>query len=584
MYQRQGCNLVAILAVAIGLGLFTGQAVAQAPAAEPESTPWYEDVLTRPFLGGQTPMLDFSEYPWLKGLSITGYFANTTGMWVNSNNVRGLQNLNHAVGANVSRSENSLAVERNLVQLDLNYSLNENNHFFLRWWGVYEPPYDYESFNHLGEMYQQYTVRDAWWKHKSGPLTLFIGRQIVTWGESLAFRVGDVVNPQDLEWNFGFANLEQSRLPLFMVHPIVNIPGYGPLTSNYVEGIWVPPFQPIYTNGPQDYPGVSDFNGQMNMGGSVSLFAPLTGGRFSTYYGPQIFPGLLQVLGSACPISSRGCAPDWPQMVNPSPALTVDNFALPDNNLGASEAGLRLHTVAYNTEMTALYWHGHQYLPNWYLTGSPVNPNNPQNFQVRYPQLNDLGVTANRPIYLPGPALSNLPLVLRTEGVWQDRTPFQSQDPRNLSAIQYSSTLNTLVALDLDSYFAPWLSATGALTANLEWNNYTILSPSKTMVYTFTPEQWRHNEENLLFALSDSWYWGAVTPTLVGIYNPDATTFLFFPNVVFVPPWSSKYSVMLEYIGILSNDVLSSYAGGVFKGRSMFLMTFQYNFSLAQAR
>ena len=26
-------------------------------------------------------------------------------------------------------------------------------------------------------------------------------------GESLAFRIGDVINPQDLSWNFGFAKL-----------------------------------------------------------------------------------------------------------------------------------------------------------------------------------------------------------------------------------------------------------------------------------------------------------------------------------------------------------------------------------------
>ena len=119
---------------------------------------------------------------------------------------------------------------------------------------------------------------------------------------------------------------------------------------------------------------------------------------------------------------------------------------------------------------------------------------------------------------------------------------------------------------------------------NIEWQNYTILSPAKTISYVFTPEQQRHNEENLLINLTDSWYWGDIIPDLVGIYNPDGNTFLLFPNLFLVPPWSSKYSMLLEYIGILGNDPLSSFAGGGFKGKSIFLMQFQYNFSFLQSR
>ena len=66
----------------------------------------------------------------------------------------------------------------------------------------------------------------------------------MVWGQSLAFRVGDVVNPQDTTWAFGFANLEQSRIPQWMVHPIWNLPEFGPLESNFLEGILIPRVQP----------------------------------------------------------------------------------------------------------------------------------------------------------------------------------------------------------------------------------------------------------------------------------------------------------------------------------------------------
>ncbi len=85
--------------------------------------------------------------------------------------------------------------------------------------------------------YNNYQVRDAWWETKVGPLTLYTGNQIAVWGQSLAFRVGDVVNPTDTCWAFGFANLEQSRVPQWMVHPILNLPEYGPFQSNFLEGI-----------------------------------------------------------------------------------------------------------------------------------------------------------------------------------------------------------------------------------------------------------------------------------------------------------------------------------------------------------
>ena len=150
--------------------------------------------------------------------------------------------------------------------------------------------------------------------------------------------------------------------------------------------------------------------------------------------------------------------------------------------------------------------------------------------------------------------------------------------------MSYSSTLNTLVALDLDDLETPWLSSTGGLTTNLEWNNYTILSPNKDFVYGGYAERWRHNEENLLFNASTSWWWGAVVPTFTSIYNPDGNTWELFPNVVFTPPWTNKYSLMLQYIGILSNDKYSSYAGGVFKGKSILLMQFQYNFDLIRGK
>jgi len=540
---------------------------AEEPSRKPEHNLPGESL----WLGANAPFLDVSQsWPWLRGLSLSGYGLTTSGIWANSSS---LTNFGRAAGEH--HGANSFAVERNLLQLDGNYLRDGENSWFLRFWGVYEPPYPWEAHNIAGpnllydksqsDFYNRYDVRDAYWKHTAGPLTLFLGHQIVTWGESIAFRVGDVINPQDLSWNFGFANLEQSRLPLWAVHPILSLHRFGPLGSNFVEGMWSPAWQPLYTS--VSYAD-GRYAGQYNVAGAVNLLPP-SGGRFDTY--PYPFTATDET-----PPGAQAAFPQIKQLAAP-----FQTWALPSDTWANSVEGLRLHTLVENTEITGLYWHGHQLNPTSFVEGTPESA---QTLQLHYPQFNDLGLTMNRPVYLTPVLLADLPFVLRSEAVWQDRTPFDTTNLSRHSAVMYSSTLNTLMALDVDSMAVPWLTATGTLTTNLEWNNYTVLSPNKGMVYGGYAEQWRHNEENVLLNASTSWWWGAAVPTFTGIYNPDGDTWELFPSVVLTPPWSDKYFLSLQYIGILSNDRFSAYAGGVFKGKSIFLMQFQYNFNLIHGR
>jgi hypothetical protein len=237
--------------------------------------------------------------------------------------------------------------------------------------------------------------------------------------------------------------------------------------------------------------------------------------------------------------------------------------------------------VAENTEVTAFFWHAHRLDATDFVEGTAPSG---QTLQFRYPQINDIGATMNRPLYFKRSFLAEVPFVLRSEAVWQDRSPFNTISLSSPRAVTRSSTLNSLVALDIDNIAAPWLTSTGTVTTNLEWNNYTILSPAKAMVYGGYAERWRHNEESILFSANTSWWWGSVVPALTGIYNPDGNTWELFPNVVLTPPWTNKYFVNLQYIAIISNDKYSAYAGGVFKGKNIRLIQFQYNFNLIRGK
>jgi hypothetical protein len=492
----------------------------------------------------------------LSTLSVTGFWVNTTGMFLDPAAMRYLH------------SSNNLAVERNLGQFDLNDSPTESDKLFARFWLVYEPPYPIDHLAkepghamNTGDFYNDYSFRDVWWSHTLGRLRLYVGRQIVVWGQSISFRVGDVINPTDTSYAFGFANLESSRLPIFMVHPILNLPDFDQLTSNYAEIVFAPGIDPLWTH--VDYQD-GRFDGQNVIAGRVNISAPpLT--RFA-----------------ARPESEGNAFAFW--HLNPKaptlwkiPPVTASNF----------QEGGRLHTLWGNTEMTALYYHTHFYGPTAFRSVTPEG----NGLRFMYPDYMLGGATFDRPVYLApylpsalDKALAGAPFVVRGETVYINHQPYDSLNPavaRGAMPVIYSDTLNYMLA-DLDQAAAPWLSQTGALTANLEYQSLIILSQNKWMAqapsYTQRPV---HNETNLLLNVGTSWYWGVFAPTWTMIYNPQGNTFELFPNVLLTPPWTNSYFLKLQYIGILGSDKFSP-GGGIFKGKNMILFQFQYNFNVNQ--
>src|SRR5208283_767668 len=126
-----------------------------------------------------------SEPAFIKNLHITGFLQNTSATWVNSS----------AMEYNKDRwgklNRNSLAAERQLLQIDVNDDFTENDSMFLRSWFVYEPNYPWETgcdnanltgagptaVTHCNaDFYNQYGLRELWFKHRAGPLQLFVGR------------------------------------------------------------------------------------------------------------------------------------------------------------------------------------------------------------------------------------------------------------------------------------------------------------------------------------------------------------------------------------------------------------------------
>jgi hypothetical protein len=102
---------------------------------------------------------------------------------------------------------------------------------------------------------QAYDLWEAYADFFKGPVFVRIGRQNLAWGETDLFRLLDGINPLDNTFGGPFEDLDDRRIPLWMLRGTVDVGSVGPLSSLVLEGFWVPgtwdarvaPFAPVGT-------------------------------------------------------------------------------------------------------------------------------------------------------------------------------------------------------------------------------------------------------------------------------------------------------------------------------------------------
>jgi hypothetical protein len=87
---------------------------------------------------------------------------------------------------------------------------------------------------------QQYDLWEAYVDFSKGPLFTRIGRQNLSWGETDVFRLMDLINPLDNTFGGPFEDLDDRRIPLWMIRASYNFGYIGPVASVTLEGFWVP--------------------------------------------------------------------------------------------------------------------------------------------------------------------------------------------------------------------------------------------------------------------------------------------------------------------------------------------------------
>jgi len=87
---------------------------------------------------------------------------------------------------------------------------------------------------------QAYDLWEFYFDFSRGPWFLRIGRQILAWGETDIFRLLDGINPLDNTFGGPFEDLDDRRIPLWMLRASYNLGNLGPFYSSSIEGFWVP--------------------------------------------------------------------------------------------------------------------------------------------------------------------------------------------------------------------------------------------------------------------------------------------------------------------------------------------------------
>jgi hypothetical protein len=87
---------------------------------------------------------------------------------------------------------------------------------------------------------QAYDLWEAYIDFSRGPAFVRLGRQNIAWGETDIFRLLDQINPLDNTFGGPFEDLDDRRIPLWMLRGSYNLGSVGPVASLTVEGFWVP--------------------------------------------------------------------------------------------------------------------------------------------------------------------------------------------------------------------------------------------------------------------------------------------------------------------------------------------------------
>ena len=149
-------------------------------------------------------------------------------------------------------SAGTLVQHRNLAYLEVNHSLSPHLKYHLVGRFLYEGIYDYgpgkyrkvrnSSKNDIDDFKKDVDLWEGYLDYDRGPLFVRVGRQNISWGETDMFQLLDRINPLDNTWGGIFEDLDDRRIPLWMLRSTYNLGDLRQIQSAALEFFINPDF------------------------------------------------------------------------------------------------------------------------------------------------------------------------------------------------------------------------------------------------------------------------------------------------------------------------------------------------------
>jgi hypothetical protein len=498
-------------------------------------------------------------------LTIYGWVRNNTGFFFKDQPLQ--------------QNDDRLATERTWLRTYADWKISQQFKAWAAFQLAYEPHYDVEDGSGTKNCYYcEYdnindVLREGYFEWIPNSMNdIKIGRQIAIWGESLTERVGDVIQPEDQRFALAFANLEDTRIPQWMIRGIHDI---NSIASSFE---WI--VNPLLVEDKYRVNRLSD------------IAVPITstpGQRFGIHPedrfdppnsvgNPILFP---QSPGVAGPPFSR----DWEQVPPfvPSPfaglwvpdAVPLVKEKYPDA-WSDTRFGFRTSTLLGGYQFGLMYWHTQNYDPlvkRRGLTGRLI-PTGPgvftpeREYDLVHPTMDIIGGYMNKQLPWPG--------VVRAEAIYSPNKPFNTFDMDDDDAIVRRDYLKYMVAYDLNGFLYFSWHNTAPFDITVEHVGEYVPDSDNVQYVIYATEQPTY-QAHFNGRISTNWLYNRIATELVVSYWPWANSGLIMPAVKWMPGWlNQKFSFELKYIGVYGD---SDYKGlGILRDKDMIVLTSQFNF------
>lgn len=540
------------------------------------------------FLGVLTIFVFFSLAPCRSGASnlsygdweLDGFIRNNTGIWTES--------------WDYVHSNDSLATFRNWFRLNLNGKLSGSMRLKAEALAVWEPEYEREKGGNIpANYYNNFDFRELRidWRPANSH-TIRIGRQIVNWGESISARVGDVVNPVDGRFDLGFTNLEDTRIPIWMVRGLHMMPSLRSsidwIFSPYMEpdryrvsrtlgwgagmfladGTWLGTAEQKFTASP-DY-RFFGADGKQYGASQVLTINPATG----AFVPAPVLWAPLNTIYTKLPASvdlgpGLGLPPGL--VITPTEGYYLLSYPniyridYPDSNLSDARYGFKTSSIINGWETGAYFWRAHIHSP-------PVIYKTPgtNDFKIVYERQNTFGFYANKN-YSFG--------VVRMDAAYRPDCDYQTVDEtEHTDLVTEIDTLQVQLGYNKD-FMIHSVNPNQAFGLIAEYVGEFLLTGdtddalASPLWYVRKPR----DTHTLMFSLGTNYNFGMYSYNLTVIYNMKNNG-LIQPSISYAPAWmDNKWTFKVQYNNVFADNDLD-YLYGFFREKDMLVLTTQFSF------